>query len=163
MTIHGSQGAGRQGQSGFSAGVSAACFQSHRPNSDGLERARAKLRINCETGLLNERDGMDINGISELLRKLSPRQEKVIRLYFGLGCQRSHSSREKAEEFGVSAQVIADILGAAQRRLAQAGLTSNHLREAARRQAELDPSSHLRSSSACMTKSMRGPHSHRRC
>jgi hypothetical protein len=105
---------------------------------------------------------MDINRISELLRKLSPRQEKVIRLYFGLGCQRSHSSREMAEEFGVSAQVIAGILGAAQRRLAQAGLTSNHLREAARRQAKLDASSPLRSSAACLTKSMRGPHSHRR-
>jgi hypothetical protein len=77
-----------------------------------LERARGKLRVNCETGLLKEPDGMDINGISELRRKLSPRQEKVIRLYFGLGCQRSHSSREMAEEFGVSVPVITGILGA---------------------------------------------------
>jgi len=31
---------------------------------------------------------MDLNHISEILRMLQPRQEKVIRLYFGLGCQR---------------------------------------------------------------------------
>jgi hypothetical protein len=82
---------------------------------------------------------MDLQGISGRrklgpqqengLRKLGPQQEKVIRLYFGLGCERPHSAREKAQEFGVSAQVIAGILGAAQRRLAQEGLTSSHLRE----------------------------------
>jgi DNA-directed RNA polymerase sigma subunit (sigma70/sigma32) len=105
---------------------------------------------------------MDGKRIGELLRKLSPRQEKVIRLYFGLGCQRSHSAREMAQEFGVSAQVIAGILGAAQRRMAREGVTSSQLREAARRIAELDPASHLQSSAAYMTKSMRGPHSHRR-
>ena len=75
---------------------------------------------------------MDLPGISLRLRKLSPQQEKVIRLYFGLGCERPHSAREMAQEFGVSAQVIAGILGAAQRRLAQEGLTSSHLREVAR-------------------------------
>jgi DNA-directed RNA polymerase sigma subunit (sigma70/sigma32) len=74
---------------------------------------------------------MDLQRISGLLRKLSPRQEKVIRLYFGLGCQQSHSAREVAHEFGVSAQVIAGVLGAAQRRLAQDGLTFSQLREAA--------------------------------
>ena len=60
---------------------------------------------------------MDLQRISGLLRKLSPRQEKVIRRLFGLGCQRPHSAREVAQEFGVSAQVIAGLLGAAQRRL----------------------------------------------
>jgi len=79
---------------------------------------------------------MDLQGISGRLRKLSPQQEKVIRLFFGLGCE-PHSAREIAQEFGVSAQVIAGILGAAQRRLAQEGLTSSHLREAARCEAEL--------------------------
>jgi DNA-directed RNA polymerase sigma subunit (sigma70/sigma32) len=29
---------------------------------------------------------MDLTRISEILRMLQPRQEKVIRLYFGLGC-----------------------------------------------------------------------------
>jgi DNA-directed RNA polymerase sigma subunit (sigma70/sigma32) len=89
----------------------------------------------------NQRDGMDLQRISELLRKLSPEQEKVIRLYFGLGCQQSHSAREVAHEFGVSAQVIAGVLGAAQRRLAQDGLTPSHLREAARCEADLRHSS----------------------
>ena len=47
---------------------------------------------------------MDLNRISEILRMLQPRQEKVIRLYFGLGCQRSHSAVEIAEAFEVSSQ-----------------------------------------------------------
>ena len=55
---------------------------------------------------------MDTDRISELLRGLRPRQEKVLRLYFGLGCERPHSAQEMAEEFGVSAQVIAGIIGA---------------------------------------------------
>ena len=80
---------------------------------------------------------MDLQRISGLLRKLSPRQEKAIRLFFGLGCQRPHSAREVAQECGVSAQVIAGLLGAAQRRLAQDGLSSSQLREAARWEADL--------------------------
>jgi DNA-directed RNA polymerase sigma subunit (sigma70/sigma32) len=80
---------------------------------------------------------MDLPRISGLLRKLSPRQEKVIRLFFGLGCQRPHSAREVAQEWGVSVQRIAGLLGAAQRRLAQAGLTSSQLRQAARGEADL--------------------------
>ena len=80
---------------------------------------------------------MDLQGVSERLRKLSPQQEKVIRLYFGLGCERPHSAREMAQEFGVSAQVIAGILGAALRRLGREGLASGDLREAARCESEL--------------------------
>jgi DNA-directed RNA polymerase sigma subunit (sigma70/sigma32) len=66
---------------------------------------------------------MDLTRISEILRMLQPRQEKVIRLYFGLGCQRPHSALEIAEAFEVSSQVIAGILGAAESRLARLGLT----------------------------------------
>jgi DNA-directed RNA polymerase sigma subunit (sigma70/sigma32) len=80
---------------------------------------------------------MDLKRISEILRRLPPRQEKVIRLYFGLGCQRSHSALEIAQAFAVSSQVIAGILGAAQRRLAGIGLTAIEIREAARWEAEL--------------------------
>ena len=68
---------------------------------------------------------MDLPGISLRLRKLSPQQEKVIRLYFGLGCERPHSAREMAQEFGVSAQVIAGSLGAVQRRLGRDGFFSS--------------------------------------
>ena len=80
---------------------------------------------------------MDLTGISEILRMLQPRQEKVIRLYFGLGCQRPHSALEIAQAFEVSSQVIAGILGAAQSRLARLGLTPIQMRAAARREAEL--------------------------
>jgi DNA-directed RNA polymerase sigma subunit (sigma70/sigma32) len=79
---------------------------------------------------------MDLNGISEILRMLPPRQEKVIRLYFGLGCQRPHSALEIAQAFEVSSQVIAGILGASQRRLAGIGLTAIQIREAARWEAQ---------------------------
>jgi DNA-directed RNA polymerase sigma subunit (sigma70/sigma32) len=82
---------------------------------------------------------MDLTRISEILRMLQPRQEKVIRLYFGLGCQRPHSAVEIAEAFAVSSQVIAGILGAAQRRLARLGLTAIEMRAAARQESELHP------------------------
>jgi hypothetical protein len=75
--------------------------------------------------------------MAERLRKLTPRQEKVIRLYFGLGCQRPHSAQEVARAFGVSLPVIAGTIGAAQKKLAQQGVRSAHLREAARQQAAL--------------------------
>ena len=103
---------------------------------------------------------MDLHRLSGLLRKLSPRQEKVIRLYFGLGCARPHSAQEMAQEFGVSAQTIAGILGAAQRWLAREGLTSSQLREAARQQAEIGHRS--RSVPESVSKFRTGSHSHRR-
>jgi DNA-directed RNA polymerase sigma subunit (sigma70/sigma32) len=68
-------------------------------------------------------EAADMEGISRRLRGLAPMQEKVLRLYFGLGCERTHTTREMAEEWGVSAQVIAGTLGAAQRRLAAEGLS----------------------------------------
>ena len=80
---------------------------------------------------------MDLTRMSEILRMLQPRQEKVIRLFFGLGCQRPHSALEIAEAFAVSSQVIAGILGAAQRRLARLGLTAIEMRAAARQESEL--------------------------
>jgi DNA-directed RNA polymerase sigma subunit (sigma70/sigma32) len=47
---------------------------------------------------------IDLNRISEILRMLQPRQGKVIRLYFGLGCQRPHSALEIAQAFEVSSR-----------------------------------------------------------
>ena len=61
---------------------------------------------------------------------LSPLQE-IVRLYFGIGCERSHSASEIAREFQVSSQVIGGILAGAQRRLAKVGLTPCQLAEAA--------------------------------
>ena len=69
----------------------------------------------------------------DLLKTFSPIQEKVVRLYFGLGCQRSHSAAEMAQEFHVSPQVIAGILSGAERKLGKAGWTPSALRQAGRR------------------------------
>jgi len=88
-------------------------------------------------GILNGGGRVDMDRISELLRMLNPEQEKVVRLYFGLGCQRPHSALEIGHEFGVPFQVIAGLLGAAGRRLARLGLTPLQIREAVRGQAEL--------------------------
>src|ERR1041385_8388392 len=75
--------------------------------------------------------GVDRDRVSRLLKRLQPRQEKVVRLYFGLGCRRPHSAIEIAREFHVSAQVIAGVLSGAARQLARAGLTREELWEAA--------------------------------
>jgi DNA-directed RNA polymerase sigma subunit (sigma70/sigma32) len=99
---------------------------------------------------------MDLNRISEILRMLQPRQEKVIRLYFGLGCQRSHSALEIAEAFQVSSQVIAGILGAAERRLVRLGLTPIQMRAAARREAALHHPTQARSLPESKPKSCSG-------
>jgi DNA-directed RNA polymerase sigma subunit (sigma70/sigma32) len=104
---------------------------------------------------------IDLNRISEILRMLQPRQEKVIRLYFGLGCQRSHSALEIAEAFEVSSQVIAGILGTAERRLARLGLTPIQLRAAARREAELHAAPGARSLPESKPKSWSGHRTHR--
>jgi RNA polymerase primary sigma factor len=69
---------------------------------------------------------MDPERISGLLRSLRPLQEKVVRLYFGLGCERPHSPGEMAQEFGVFSYVISGILGAATKRLALVGLINAH-------------------------------------
>src|SRR5450631_2437208 len=103
---------------------------------------------------------MDLTRISEILRMLQPRQEKVIRMYFGLGCQQSHSALEIAEVFEVSCQVIAGILGAAERRLARLGLTPIQMR-AARREAELNPPPGARSLPESKQKSWSGHRAHR--
>jgi hypothetical protein len=76
--------------------------------------------------------GMDLDRVAGPLKALEPVQEKVVRLYFGLGCQRPHAISEIAHEFHVSAQAIADVLREAERQLAKAGLTREELRESAR-------------------------------
>ena len=99
-----------------------------RSEFENEKNAQGYTRISCNL------DRMDLNHIAALLRTLSPSQEKVVRLYFGLGCQHPHSASAIAREFQVSSQVISGILGGAQRRLAQLGLTPRKLRDAAFRQ-----------------------------
>jgi DNA-directed RNA polymerase sigma subunit (sigma70/sigma32) len=80
---------------------------------------------------------VDLDRISPLLReRLSPLQEKVVRLYYGLGCANSFSATEIAREFQVSRQMISGIVGIAQTKLAPVGLTPGVLREAARLSAK---------------------------
>src|ERR1017187_7058089 len=68
---------------------------------------------------------VDLDRISALLKEhLSPLQEKVVRLYFGLGCSRSFSAAEIARELRVSRQMVSGIVGGAQTKLAPVGLTS---------------------------------------
>lgn len=73
---------------------------------------------------------VDRHRLADLLKTLSPMQEKVVRLYFGLGCQRCHSAFEIAQEFHVSPQVIGGILSGAQRTLRKVGWTASELRQA---------------------------------
>jgi DNA-directed RNA polymerase sigma subunit (sigma70/sigma32) len=79
--------------------------------------------------------GPGLEHFSKILRRLTPRQEKVVRLRFGFGCKRSHSVSEIAAEFGVSASLIARILEAAISRLAEAGVTMRELAKSARHPA----------------------------
>ena len=60
------------------------------------------------------RMALDGERLAGLLRTLDALQEKVVRLYFGLGCQRGHSVSEIAGEFGVSQQVIEELLSEAE-------------------------------------------------
>ena len=45
---------------------------------------------------------VDLDGLARRLRQLRPEAEKVIRMYFGLGCPRCHSAQEMAAGFGVT-------------------------------------------------------------
>ena len=51
--------------------------------------------------------------VAEVLRGLEPLQEKVVRLRYGLGCERAHTATEIARAFQVSRAVIAGTLSAA--------------------------------------------------
>ena len=122
-------------------------YRGPRPNGRSLPRTRPRSPARygpCKSGCLRRpsyhcKHVPKVSGglrLSGLLRSLSPRQEKVVRLYFGLGCE-PQSASEMAQEFGVSSHVISGILGGAKRRLAQVGLTPTRLKEAARYEAEL--------------------------
>jgi hypothetical protein len=63
---------------------------------------------------------------------------------------------EIAQAFEVSSQVIAGILGAAERRLARIGLTPIQMREAARREAEFHHQTGARPLPASKKKSCSG-------
>jgi RNA polymerase primary sigma factor len=61
---------------------------------------------------LNRRDE-----VAMILRSLSPKEEKVLRLRFGIGCEREHSNEEIGMEFDVTALRIKQIEARALRQL----------------------------------------------
>lgn len=52
-----------------------------------------------------------------ILRTLSPKEEKVVRLRFGIGCQREHTLEEIGQEFGLTGERIRQIETEALRQL----------------------------------------------
>ena len=73
----------------------------------------------------------DTEQLSALLRGLEPLPEKVVRLRYGLGCQRAHGVADIAHALGLSPNVIAGLLEVAEARLAAVGWTPRELRAAA--------------------------------
>jgi RNA polymerase primary sigma factor len=56
-----------------------------------------------------------------MLKILSPREERVIRLRFGIGCEREHTLEEIGQEFDLTRERIRQIEADALRRLRAAG------------------------------------------
>ena len=103
---------------------------------------------------------MDLGRLNRLLRQLSAEEEKVIRLHFGLGCERSHAVDEIAQEFGVAESVIAGILEGAQGRLGEYGVTASGLQTAARQARWISRPIHSRSGSESRGGARGGGHRH---
>jgi RNA polymerase primary sigma factor len=72
---------------------------------------------------------------ANILKTLSPKEEKVIRLRFGIGCEREHTLEEIGQQFDVTRERIRQIEAKALRQLALAGarpLASHRARGAGR-------------------------------
>jgi RNA polymerase primary sigma factor len=54
---------------------------------------------------------------ANILKTLSPKEEKVIRLRFGIGCDREHTLEEIGQEFDVTRERIRQIEAKALRKL----------------------------------------------
>ena len=54
---------------------------------------------------------------ANILKTLSPKEEKVIRLRFGIGCEREHTLEEIGQEFDVTRERIRQIEAKALRQL----------------------------------------------
>ena len=79
---------------------------------------------------------MDVSRLTEDLRSLEPMQEKVVRLHYGLGCERAHAPTEIARAMAVTPRAIREVLQGAQQRLGERGWGPEALRSAARLSAE---------------------------
>ena len=78
----------------------------------------------------SETSGQSPDRLGTALRTLRPIEEKVVRLSYGIGCQRPHSAAEIAAEFGVGADLVEAILEEAEQRLAQQGVPRRQLLQA---------------------------------
>jgi len=84
------------------------------PTGDGSSSLDGVLRdrwIGSPLSVVADADMRDT--VSNVLRTLSPRQDKIIRLRFGIGCEREHSIEEIAAEFDLTAQQVRRIHDAA--------------------------------------------------
>jgi RNA polymerase primary sigma factor len=54
---------------------------------------------------------------ADVLKTLSPKEEKVIRMRFGIGCEREHTLEEIGQEFAVTRERIRQIEAKALRAL----------------------------------------------
>jgi RNA polymerase primary sigma factor len=83
------------------------------------ESALGDLIEDCSVGssvdAINEGNVRDET--AEILKILSPREEKVIRLRFGIGCEREHTLEEIGQEFDVTRERIRQIEAKALRQL----------------------------------------------
>jgi RNA polymerase sigma factor (sigma-70 family) len=78
-----------------------------------------RSRKNEDTNVRDETAG--------ILKTLSPKEEKVIRLRFGIGCEREHTLEEIGQEFDVTRERIRQIEAKALRQLRSPG-RARHLR-----------------------------------
>lgn len=62
-------------------------------------------------------DGASRSGIREFLGKLTPREEQVVRMRFGIGDGKAHTLREVGQEFSVSEERIRQVEVKALRKL----------------------------------------------
>jgi RNA polymerase primary sigma factor len=67
------------------------------------------------------------SGTAEVLKTLSPNEEKIVRMRFGIGFDREHTLEEIAQDFGVTRERIRQIETQALQRL-RATETARRLR-----------------------------------
>ena len=77
--------------------------------------------IGSPADAVNESNVRD--GTANILRTLSPKEEKVIRLRFGIGCGREYTLEEISQEFDVTRERIRQIEAKALRQLRSADKT----------------------------------------
>ena len=70
---------------------------------------------------------MDPERIVSLLKTLSPKEEKTIRMLYGIGCERAHTFPEIAQEFDAPNRKMREIFNRASRRLIKRGITHEEL------------------------------------